>query len=226
MANWLEITNLALQQNLESIITFIPTLLSAIIVFGVGWLIAAAVGKLIAGILNSLNFNKFLERAGWTEAFTKAELKLDGSAFIGAIAKWSVVIIFLIAATDILQWNQFGIFLREVTLFLIPNVIAAAFIFIVAVIIADILEKLIKASVKRMGVGYAEFLGAAIRWTILSFAILMILAQLQVTPVIIETLVQGIVGMFALAFGIAFGLGGKDAAARLIEDARKKLSEK
>ena len=99
-------------------------------------------------------------------------------------------------------------------------------IFVVAVILADILEKIVRAGVRKIEIGYAEFLGAAVRWAIYVFAGLAILLQLGVTPTIINTLVIGFVGMITLALGLAFGLGGKEAAAKLIEKIGEKISER
>ena len=103
-------------------------------------------------------------------------------------------------------------------------IILTIIIFIVAIILTDIIEKLIRASVKKMDIGYAGFLGTTVRFSIYIFAILAMLLQLGITPTIIQTLVTGFVGMISLAFGLAFGLGGKEAASDLIRELRKKLS--
>jgi small-conductance mechanosensitive channel len=108
----------------------------------------------------------------------------------------------------------------------LPNVIVAAAIFVVSIIVADILEKVIKASVKRLEIKYSNLLGAIVRAAIYTFAVMAILLQLGVAETIISTVITGFVGMFALAFGLAFGLGGKDAAAEAIRGLRDKLSEK
>jgi len=133
--------------------------------------------------------------------------------------------VFLLASVEILGFVQFADFLKEVISWL-PNLIVAAAIFVVAIIMADILEKIVKASVKKIGIRYVEFLGIAVKVAIYIFAALAILLQLGITPTIINTLVVGFVGMIALASGLAFGLGGKDAASKLIKDLKEKISEK
>jgi uncharacterized membrane protein len=106
----------------------------------------------------------------------------------------------------------------------LPNLLVAIIIFIVAIIVADIVEKLIRASVKKMDIGYAGFLGSVVRFSIYTFAILAMLLQLGITPTIIDTLIKGFVGTVSISLGLAFGLGGKEAAAELIESLKKKLS--
>ena len=223
--DWGTVTLQALQSAWQGFLNFIPVLIGAIIVFVIGWFIALGIGKLIAEILARLKFNKLFEKTGWKGALEKAELKVNPSEFIGAISKWILVIVFLLAAVEILGFVQFANFLRSVIIWL-PNLVVAIAIFVVAIILSDILEKIVRAGIKKLELGYAEFLGAVVRWAIYIFAGLAILLQLGVTPTIINTLVIGFVGMIALALGLAFGLGGKEAAAKLIEKIGEKISER
>jgi hypothetical protein len=225
LLDWGTVTLQALQTAWQGFLNFVPVLIGAIIVFVIGWFIALGVGRLIAEILARLKFNKLFEKTGWKESLEKAELKVNPSDFIGAICKWILVIVFLLAAVEILGFVQFANFLRSVIGWL-PNLVVAIAIFVVAVILADILEKIVRAGVKKLELGYAEFLGTVVRWSIYIFAGLAILLQLGITPTIINTLVIGFVGMIALALGLAFGLGGKEAAAKLIEKIGEKISER
>ncbi len=223
--DWTIITITALQDAWQSFLIFIPKLLGAIIIFVVGWFIAIGIGKLVAEVLVRLKFNQLFEKTGWKEALEKAELKVNPSEFIGAIFKWILVIVFLSAAVDVLKLSQFAVLLNRLIGWL-PNLIVAIAIFVVAIILADILEKLTRASVKKIGVKCVGFLGTISRWGIYIFAGLTILSQLGVAPAIINAIVFGFVGMISLALGLAFGLGGKDAAAKLIEEIKEKITEK
>jgi hypothetical protein len=223
--NWSIITLEALQTAWQGFLLFLPKLIGAIIVFIVGWFVSVGIGKLIAEILKRLKLDRFFERTGWKEALEKAELKVTVSEFIGAIFKWILVIVFLLASVEILGLVQFAEFLRRIVWWL-PNLIVAVAIFVVATIVAEILEKVIKASVKKMEISYIGFLGTLVKWAIYIFAGLAILLQLGVTPTIINTLIFGLIGTLSLALGLAFGLGGKDAAAKLIEDLKRRISEK
>ncbi|UZE92901.1 MAG: hypothetical protein IB617_01950 [Candidatus Nealsonbacteria bacterium] len=221
--DWSVITFNALQDTWQGFLLFLPRLIGAIIVFIFGWFLATFLGRFVAEILKKLTFNKFFERKGWREALEKAELKVNPAEFVGGIFKWILVIVFLLASVDILGFKEFAVILSSIVAWL-PNLIVAILIFVVAVILTDILEKIIKASVKKMGVGYVGFIGTAVRWAIYIFAFLAIVDQLGVARNIVNTFVMGFVGMISLAFGLAFGLGGKDAAAQLIEDLKRKIS--
>ena len=206
------------------VVDFLPKLIVAIIAFVIGWFVAILLGKLVSEILTRLKLNQLFERTGWKEAFERAEIKVNPSEFIGAIFKWVLVIVALQVAVEILGLPQFAALLNRFVSW-IPNLIVAIAILIVAIIVADILQKIIKASAQKIGVKYVGILGGIVRWGIYILAIFAILLQLNVATTIVNAFILGFIGMLSLAFGLAFGLGGKDAAAKIIEYIRRKLSE-
>jgi hypothetical protein len=226
--NWLdalaETTTMALLELWRGFLSFIPDLIAAIIIFLIGWVLAVFIGKLIAEILTRIKLNQFFERAGWKTALEKAEMKINPSDFIGAIVKWILVITFLYAAVGVLgvPFAAFQDLLGRILAYL-PNVVVAALIFVVAVIIADIVEKIVRAAVEGIKVGYGHLVGVIVKWAIWIFAILAILYQLGIARPFMETLFQGIVAMLVISLGISFGLGGKDVAAEMLQDLKKKL---
>jgi hypothetical protein len=225
LETWSDITLQKLQDLWGGFLEFVPNLLAAIIVFVIGWLIASGVGKLVAGILSRLKFNRLFGGAGWQDAMQKADLKVDPSGFIGSIVKWVLVIVFLLAAVEIVGLTEFAGFLRGVVAWL-PNLLVAAAIFVVAVILADFFEKIVKASVRKLEIENVNLIGAVIRWSIYVFAALAILLQLGITTTIIESIVVGIIATLTIAVGLAFGLGGKDAASKAIEEIKEKITER
>lgn len=220
--DWYSITLEALQNLWQGFLGFIPVLIGAILVFTIGWFIALGTGKLVSEILSRLKFNEFFERADWQKALQKADLTVNPSEFLGTIVKWILAIVFLLASVEILGLPQFTEFLGKIVSYL-PNVFIAALIFIVAVIIADVAGKIVVASVEKMKIGYANLAGIIARWSIWVFALLAILYQLGVVRPMVQALFTGLVAFFVISFGLAFGLGGKDVAAEILQDWRKKL---
>jgi len=218
-----------IQPFLQQLITFVATLVLAVIVFIVGYLISVAIGKIVTEVLKSLRFNKLFEKEGWSKAFKTANIDVHPAEFIGAIVKWVFVIVSLLVAVDILHLAQFGMILTQVLDYL-PNVIIAALIFVVAVVISDIIEKVVRLAVERMKVGYGYVAASIVRWAIWIFTIFLVLDQLLPNSVLIQTLymaiVYGFVGSVALGVAIAIGLGGKETAASIIEDMHKKVFNK
>jgi len=222
--DWYSVTLQALQDLLQGFLIFVPKLIGAIIVFLIGWFIAIGIAKLITEILRKAKLNRVFETGTWKTALEKAEIKIDVSEFIGAICKWILVIVFLLAAVEILGFVQFADFLRSVISWL-PNLLIAVLIFIVAVILADILEKISRAAVEGIRVGYGKLVGAIVKWSIWVFAIIAILYQLGIVRPFMETLFTGLVALIVISLGLAFGLGGKDVAAEILQSLKKKLTE-
>lgn len=219
---WAQATTFSLQNLWQGFLGFIPSLVGALVVFTIGWLISIGIGRLVAEILARLKFNELFNRTNWDEALAKADLKVNPSEFIGAIVKWVLVIAFLMAAVEILGFVEFATFLKSVVGYL-PNVIIAALIFVVTVIVTDIVEKIVRASVERTKVGYGHMVSAIIKWSMWIFAILTILHQLGIAKPFMETLFTGLVAMLVISMGISFGLGGKDVAAEILQDLKKKI---
>ena len=220
--DWYSVTIDALQNLWQGFVEFVPALIGAIVVFGIGWFISVFLGKIVAEILKKIRFNQIFEKGNWDEALAKADIKVDASAFIGAIVKWVFAIVFLMAAVEVLGLKEFAGFLGNILGYL-PNVVVSAFILVVTVIITDILEKVVRAAVESIKVGYGQIVAAIIRWSIWIFAILAILIQLRVAPSLIETLFTGLVAVIVIAAGLAFGLGGKEIASDVLRDLYKKL---
>jgi len=218
-----------IQPFLQDLINFVAKLIRAIVVFIIGYLISVGIGKIITEILKSVKFNKLFNKEGWSKALQKASIEVDPSEFIGAIIKWVFVIVSLLLAVDILNLSQFGMILTEVIDYL-PNVVVAVLIFVVAVIISDIIEKVVRVTVERMKVGYGYLASSIIRWAIWIFTVFLILDQLLPNSELIKTLymaiVWGIVGSISLGVAIAIGLGGKDTASEIIKDMRHKITSK
>ena len=211
-----------LPELISGVINGTVTLIFALVVLFVGWLIALGVGQLITRILVIIKFNQYIEKAGIKDALEKAELKVDAGAFLGAIFKWIVFVAVLSVVAEILGLVQFAGLLQSILGYL-PNVIVAVLIFVVAVIIAEILEKVLRAVVEGVKVGYGSLVGAIIKWSIWIFAILLILDQLRIGSDLIRILFAGIVAMIAIAGGVAFGLGGKDVAGEILRDLKQKI---
>jgi len=220
--DWSSITLKALQDLWYGFADFIPKLIGAVIIFVVGWFISAWLGKLVAEILKRVKFDKLFEKTKWDEALQKAEIKMTMSGFVGGLVKWILVIVFLLATVEILGMSQFAGFLKDIVAWL-PNVIVAVVILLVAVIVADIFEKMVKAFVSKLNVKSVNWIGSIVRWSILVFAALAALSQLGVGKDIIQILVTGFVALVVISGGLALGLGGKDAAKEMLEGLRNKL---
>jgi hypothetical protein len=213
--SWAQVVVVSLQNLWASIIRFVPNILGALIVFIIGLIVASALGALVERIFQAIRFDSFLNRIGLEPYFRRAGLKLRGAYFLGRVVFWFLVIVFLLAVSDALGLFALSGFLHDVLVF-IPNVIVAVLIMLAAVVLANFIRRLITASVASAQLHASHFLGNLAWWAIVIFGLLAALVQLNIAVTIINTVVMGIVAMIALAGGLAFGLGGREAATRWI----------
>lgn len=224
--DWTSVLVASYREVFSGVAAFVPKLIVAIIVLLLGWLIAAALAKVVAQIIKSIKLDSALTAAGLDKLMSKAGYALNSGKFIGELVRWFVIVVFLMATFDILGLTQVNTFLQGVVINYIPQVVAAVLILLVAVVVSDFLKKTVVASTKAAGMSHANMLGSITKWAILIFAVLIALSQLGIGAIFMQTLFTGLIVALALGFGIAFGLGGKDAAARFIEKLRAEASER
>ena len=214
------------QQLWTGVVGFVPRLVVAIVVFIIGWIIAVTVGKVVAQIIRSIKVDRALQNLGVEEPLARAGFRLDSGAFIGALVRWFFIIVFLVAAIDVLGLSQVNIFLSDIVLLYLPNVVVAALILVVGALIANAMHRVVVGTAKAAHLPSSGFLGGIAKWSIWIFSILAALFQLGVAGPFVQTLFTAFVAMMALAGGLAFGLGGKEAAARYLEKLREDISSR
>jgi hypothetical protein len=207
------------------IVSFVPNLIIAIIILVLGWLIGALFGRAIWQIFRSLRVDEALRRAGFESFLRRGGLNLDSGAFIGGLVKWFIILVFLVAALNVLGLTQVNLFLQQVVLAYIPRVIVAAIILLVGGVLGDIVDRVVVTAARTAEISSAHFVGTIAKWSIWIFTILVALSQLGIAAAFSQTLFTGIVIAISLALGLSFGLGGQEAAARFIEKVRGELSE-
>ena len=149
-------------------------------------------------------------------------MNLNSGYFVGQLIKWFVIIIFLLPSLNLVGLDYIAGFLKDDVLGFLPKVVVAAFVLIIATIVADFLSKTVMAGSRAMNLKSTNMLGSLVKYTVWVFAFIIALGQLGVAEGYMNTLFAGIVGMLALAGALAFGLGAKDAAGRLISKLGKK----
>lgn len=218
--NWTSAVVNSLQNLWAGVVGVFANLLGALLVLIVGLIVAGGLGALVERLVNLVKLDKLLSSLGLNEYFERAGLTINTGKFFGKLVYWFLVLVFLLAATDILGFYSLSSFLKDALLY-VPNVIVAALIMLASVVLANVLKKIVSASVKSARLGAAGFLGSLSWWSVIMFGFLASLMQLGIAVQIIQALVTGFVAMLAIAGGLAFGLGGKDYAASLINKMRE-----
>lgn len=208
----------------SGVIMFIPNLIVAIVILIIGWAIGAVISKGVSHFLKMIQFDEALKKAGFEDLVKKGGLNLNSGKFLGELVKYFIVVVFLIASFDVLGLKQVTLFLQQIVTGYLPQLIIAVLILLVGGVVGDVLSRIVNASAKTAGVVSANFLGVFAKWAVWVFAILVALSQVGIAGAFIQTLFTGFVVAVSLAIGLAFGLGGQQAAAKTIEKVQHELS--
>ena len=201
------------------VIKFLPQFIIGVIILLIGWLFGLILGRAVAHIFEILKINHFFNKIGFGHISNKTGHDLSIGIFFSAIVKWTIVIAFSLAAANIFGLSYVSLFLLSILSYL-PSVFIAAFILVISLVLGNFIEKLIDGTVRTAGLK-AKFTGTIARYAIVFTGILAALNQLDIITLFTNTIFIGIVSALSLAFGLAFGLGGKEAASRAIEKLEK-----
>jgi len=220
---WGDVIVVSLQQVWASVAYFVPLLVGAVVIFIIGWIVAVSLGKLVEQVVRALKVDNLLSKLEVEHAVERAGMKLNSGAFLGALVKWFLIIAFLLASVNILgdRFRPVSDFLVAVLTY-IPNVLVAALMLIIAALVSVTVERLVRGSVEAAGYNGA-LVSVVTRWAIWIFAFVAALQQLGIATALLQTVVTGLVAALAIAFGLSFGLGGKDAAAAFLERVKGEL---
>lgn len=207
----------------ESFLLFFPDFIGAVVILLVGWMVAAALGRLAHRLVLLLKIDRAVDALRISHAFDRAGVDFNVGALFGWLVKWFLLVVTFIAAADVLGWQQLSEFLNTVVAYL-PNVIIAAIILLVGILVANFAQQVVHRSVEATRLARADFFSGVVKWALLVFTFLAALSQLQIADELIQSLFTAFVFMLALAGGLAFGLGGREHATRALDHLRKDLS--
>lgn len=218
--NWSDVLISSFQNMWSGVANFIPNFVAAIVIFLVIWVIAVLLGKVASQIIKTVKLDVALRGAGFDKVVERGGFTLNSGVFIGALVKWFFIIVALVSSLDILGLNAVTNFLKDDVLTYLPKVIIATLILLVSIVIAQAIQKVVVSSSKAADIHAAQTLGTISKWAILVFAILQALSTLIDIQIVLSFLGTVLTGVVA-ALALAFGLGGKEAAARFIEKMQK-----
>jgi hypothetical protein len=218
MNNWTQILEYSFQTIWVEFITVLPLIVVALVVLILGWIIGSTLKSVVRQIFKTLSIDNALRAAGVEDLAQRAGYKLNSGLFVGTLVKWFVIVVFFVAALDILNLQAATVFLSDIVLGYLPLVIVSVLILFGGFILASFVQRMVVAGVKASTLGSPELLGKFSYYAIVLFAVLAAFNQLQIAPELIQLLFAGMVFGLSLAFGLAFGLGGRDAAGRYLSD--------
>lgn len=216
LASWLQVSN--------TLLAFVPKLIGSAIVFVVGIVIASWGKRLIEELLRMFKTEDLSKSSGFATYLDRAGIRLTASELVGEIVRWILLLVFFIAAVDILGLAAVSQVLAQLLAY-IPNVFAAALIFGAGFVIANLADGLVRGAFATVDHEAARPVGKLARWVVLVVAFFAAVDQLQIAESLSQTFFQGLTWTLTLVLGLAIGLGAKDLVAKILEDWYKRVSK-
>ena len=215
ISTWGDAVFLSLSNALNTFLAAIPQVIGALLILIIGWIVAGMVARLVGELLRRAGADRLFAEHGGRVYGAQSE-KIRPSVVASELVKWLIRLVFLVAAANVLGMPQVSELLNQVLLW-IPNLIVAAIILLVAPLLARFVRSAIEVGAGQMGFTNAPLLGRIAEIAIVAFAVVIAINQIGIAADLVNIIFIGLVGAFALAFGLAFGLGGRDVAAQLTQ---------
>ena len=210
----------SLQNAFTELVAFLPNLFGALLILLLGYIVAKVLGGVARRALGRAGFDSAIHReptGQWIKRVVPRPANLAG-----AIVFWAVFLGAVSIAVDVLGIESLENLVAAIYGYL-PNVLAALLIFVVAVAIAAGVASLANTLLGDTSLGRIVATVAPI--LVFAIATFMILDQLQIAPSIVTITYAGLIGALALGSALAFGLGGRDVAAQMLQGAYAKGQE-
>jgi hypothetical protein len=200
----------------NTVVAALPRLIGFALVLVVGWVVSSLLARGVTALLHAIRFNDLARRSGFADFVQKMGLRQDASSVLAGVVKWFVRLIALVVAFDLLGLPAVSVVLQQLLLWL-PNLVVALIVLVVGGLAARGLGQLVRGSAAEAGLGDPDVLAAVTRVTVWAFVLIAAASQLGIATTVIDTLLVGVVGAVSLAAGLAFGLGGRDKAAQILD---------
>jgi mechanosensitive ion channel-like protein len=205
----------AVNTMLTTFLAALPSIVGALLLLVIGWIVAGIAGGFVARLLRKVGVDQLATKAGITAFLQRAKLKLDTPGLVGGIITWYVRLIFVVMAANAVGITAVSDVLGQIIAF-IPNLLVALLILGAFAWLAGVTRNLVTGATESAGVPNSGALATLAYATVLGFGIVAAASQIGVAATLINILFTGIVAALAIAFGLAFGLGGREEAAQVL----------
>lgn len=216
MTDFLNLILEPLQELFSNFKIFLPNLLAMLVIVVLGILLARIVKLTLVKFLNAVNFDRWSDRMGFTKLMRKGDLWIKPSPAVGSLVFWLLIIVTLMIGMSALKIAALDNMVEHFFNYM-PRVFSAILILIIGYVIAGFISRAVLIAAANSGFHYAKLLAQAVRALLAVLILSMVMEQLQIAPSIVLAAFSIIFSGIVIALAIAFGVGGIDAARRVIE---------
>lgn len=219
--NWQDLFTEPVREMWTKILSFLPSLLVALLILLVGLLLARLAGTVVERLLRLARFDILTERAGINRALEQGQIKATPSGVVGKLFYWIVALLALVMAIDALGLTVATELLNRILLY-IPNVIAAVFILALGFFFGGLVRGFVQTLAGGVRAVNPQTIGKVAQAAVVIFAVAASLEQLRIATTIITNAFTLLFGALALGLALAFGLGCKDLVKQWVEEIARK----
>lgn len=205
-----------LTAGLDRFMAGVPTVLGALLILVIGWVIAGALAALAVKFFRAVHVDTLADHIKVNDFLSRSGTRMRASGVLGEVIKWVVRLVFLEMATDQLGLTQVTAIINRI-LGYIPNILVSMLILGLGAFLGSLLAGVVRGAASEAGASNPALLSKLASGAVMAFAVIAAVNELGIAPVVVNTLYIGLVAAISLALGLAFGLGGRDTAARLTE---------
>jgi hypothetical protein len=199
----------------EKVVALLPSLVGALVILLLGWLVAKILKAALVKILVAVRLEKLSAKSGLSRFLSRGDIKHSLADILGTVFFWIVFLFFIYLAADVLELTLISDLINRIMSF-IPNLIAAALIIVIGILISSFFRGVVKVAASSYALAHRELLAKIVQYAIIFFTIAMALEELGVATHILVNSVLIIVAAIAFGLALAFGLGSKEVAGKIV----------
>lgn len=203
---------------------FLPQLLGAMLLLIVGWIAAKLVRRVVLKGLKFIHFDVAAEKSGIEDFLLQGGIKFTSVTLVGNLVYWFILFTVILAVFNTLGLQVAAELFNRIILY-IPNVVVALIVLIFGTLFARFVQGVSLTYLMNIGIAGAALMSRIAQYAILIFVVSVTLEQLKIGGEVLVSAFQIAFGALCLALALAFGLGGRDWAARILETVWKKSNQ-
>jgi hypothetical protein len=205
----------SLRNTWTEVAAILPDIALALLLLIVGWLLAKLIRRLAIRAMKAARVDELAEHSGLDDFLVQGGVELTAVTLIGGALYWLILGAVFVALLDALGLRTAEVLLNRLASF-VPNLVVAVGILVFGSLLSRVVGGLVYSYLSNIGTAVAEPIGALARYALLVFVVFMAAEQLAIRTEVLVSAFQIAFAALCLAAALAFGLGGRDWAEKVI----------
>ncbi|OYT96017.1 MAG: transporter [Pseudomonas sp. PGPPP3] len=194
---------------------FIPNLIGALVLVLLGFVVAKLLDTLLSKVLAKIGLDRLMAGTGLTKMIGRVGIQVSVSTLIGKIVYWFILLVFLVSAAELLGLERVSATLDVLALY-VPKVFGAALVLLAGVLLAQLLNGVVRGAAEGVGLEYANGLGRIAQGLIIIISLSVAIGQLEVKTDLLNNVIAIVLISVGAAVALALGLGSRDIAGQIL----------